>query len=391
MRGNRTSGSEITMFFFTEVPDQYGAKEMYNIFKEYGHIDEVIFPPRRDKRRKRFGFVRFFNVLDEILLAIKLDNIIIESRKIHENLQRFIRERVGGAGDMKDQTIKRTTPAKWEVTHTSYPMNRWNRDGQKNVGVQNGFQRRSYAQTVRGEQEDIGKKQLRKILFAHLEHDMEEEDMIRFHKDFMGVVENPGDTYNIQERFNKEGYFGIKVAPMGASLWLMEEKDEGLLRYIIAEASEWISQWFEKIRPWCPNDVDNERVTWSRVFSLPCHTWMDKIFKCISSPVGVFIYDDEDTKKLKNLDMARILVRTKYCLGLNQTHNLSINGDVFRIKVVEYIYGPMRMVLKYSGKGVNPAVLMGRVQRRKMDVGVVKNLRIICYPLSKSQNNNPRV
>lgn len=38
---------------------------MYVIFKEFCEIDEVIKSPRRDKRGKRFGFARFFNVMDE--------------------------------------------------------------------------------------------------------------------------------------------------------------------------------------------------------------------------------------------------------------------------------------------------------------------------------------
>ncbi|CAI8614976.1 unnamed protein product [Vicia faba] len=65
---------------------------MYAIFKENGEIDEVIIPPKRDKRGKRFGFVRFFNVADERLMVIKLDNIIIGTKKIHANLPRFNRD-----------------------------------------------------------------------------------------------------------------------------------------------------------------------------------------------------------------------------------------------------------------------------------------------------------
>lgn len=55
---------------------------------------------------------------------------------------------------------------------------------------------------------------------------MKEEDLVRFHKAFVGVVETPGDTYNMQERFANEGYFRVKVNPIGANLCLLEESEE---------------------------------------------------------------------------------------------------------------------------------------------------------------------
>lgn len=95
-----------TSFFFTETPDHYKAKEMYNTFREFRDIDEVILPPKRDKRGKHFGFARFFNFSDERMLTIKLDNIIIESRKIHVNLPKFNREHLGYSEKENEQQLK---------------------------------------------------------------------------------------------------------------------------------------------------------------------------------------------------------------------------------------------------------------------------------------------
>lgn len=62
---------------------------MYVTFKDFGEIAEVIIPSKRDKRGKRFGFSRIFNVRDKIIMATKIDNILIGSRKIHANVPRF--------------------------------------------------------------------------------------------------------------------------------------------------------------------------------------------------------------------------------------------------------------------------------------------------------------
>lgn len=123
-----------------------------------------------------------------------------------------------------------------------------------------------------------------------------------------------------------------------------------MLRDIIAEAREWIQQWFEEIRPWRENDVDNERVTQLRVFRLPCHAWKGKAFEFLATFVGAFICADEDTSKHKRMDMAMILIRTKYCMVLNETYNISINENVFRIKVVEDNHVPLRITMNHSGE-----------------------------------------
>lgn len=67
------------------------AKDLFFEFMDLGDIDEVVIPPRRDGRGRRFGFVQFLNIKDEVLLATKLDSIELEGRKIYANLPRFHR------------------------------------------------------------------------------------------------------------------------------------------------------------------------------------------------------------------------------------------------------------------------------------------------------------
>lgn len=62
---------------------------MYNIFKDFGDINEVVILLKKDRRGKRYKFVIFFNVEDERMLAVKLDNIIIGKHKIYTNISKF--------------------------------------------------------------------------------------------------------------------------------------------------------------------------------------------------------------------------------------------------------------------------------------------------------------
>lgn len=80
--------------------------------------------------------------------------------------------------------------------------------------------------------------------FAYLEFNIEEEDLVRFKKSFKGVVEDPNMTCNIQEAFNTERYFTIKVTPFGENLCVTKEREEGKLKVLVVEARDWLGKWF---------------------------------------------------------------------------------------------------------------------------------------------------
>lgn len=52
-------------------------------------MDEVIIPPKRDDRGKRYGFAGFFEVQNAEVLTVELDNIFIGRRKLHVNLPKY--------------------------------------------------------------------------------------------------------------------------------------------------------------------------------------------------------------------------------------------------------------------------------------------------------------
>lgn len=70
--------------------------------------------------------------------------------------------------------------------------------------------------------------------------------------------------HNIQEAFHMEGVFSIKVTSLGANMCLLEEGDERENKTLVEEASNQIGQWFDEIKGWTTEAVDNERLTWTR-------------------------------------------------------------------------------------------------------------------------------
>lgn len=142
---------------------------------------------------------------------------------------------------------------------------------------------------------------------------MEEDSFIRFRQTHVGFVENLRMSYNIQKVFDTEGYFSIKVTPLGVNVCLMEERELTELDILVAEARNWLSQWFMEIRKWSPEVVDSERVTWLGCYGISCQAWNLRFFKFMLAQFGVYLCADEETINQSKFNVARILI----CVSFN--------------------------------------------------------------------------
>ena len=68
-----------------------------------------------------------------------------------------------------------------------------------------------------------------------LNYNSKKKELARFKKAFMDIMVNPVMYYNIQTSFKIEGYFTIKVTPLGVNLYLLEECEEGEIRDLLRE------------------------------------------------------------------------------------------------------------------------------------------------------------
>lgn len=59
------------------------------------------------------------------------------------------------------------------------------------------------------------------------------DEISRFQKAYVGVVENPGLTYSMKDILHGEGYFLIKVTPLGANLCMLEDLEEGEMEALL--------------------------------------------------------------------------------------------------------------------------------------------------------------
>lgn len=78
-------------FFFSNFEDSWRAKDLFFEFKGLGDIEEIVIPAKKGWRGKKYGFVRFENVIEERLVDTKLNKIWLEGKKLSANISKYAR------------------------------------------------------------------------------------------------------------------------------------------------------------------------------------------------------------------------------------------------------------------------------------------------------------
>jgi hypothetical protein len=302
----------------------------------------VVILAKRDRGGRRFGFARFDQVEDDRRFEQELDTILIGRDKISVNLSHFhrfdlkknndnIREdrrENGGAQDRRENNGVDTLAG--AVPRGDLQSNHFSNADKP-----------SYAKAVKKGNETFPSKNDQRVFMSY---EADKEVLDKYRKAFVGEALQPGMTYNIQNAFHRQGYFGVKVTPLGANLTLLEGQDEGEVKALVTDAKSWLEQWFKDIRPWSPKEIDHERVAWLRVFGIPLHAWNDLFFTQLLKPWGVYMRCDDGTSRKITMDVARLLIRTSCQKPVDEFLDVSVNGEIFHLRVVEDSYGPMRII-----------------------------------------------
>jgi hypothetical protein len=340
---NRVELDSLTTFFFTDFPTNFGAQAMFNAFHYYGDIREVVIPAKRDRGGRRFGFARFAQVTDARRLEVELGSLTVGRDKISVNLSRYHRPLHFRRPDdwrqgRKARGVYRGVEGQEGEGHRSRSLSRRDRrflNSSRQVV-------KSYAQVVRRDPLEERVTGGQRVL---LSYKAEQADLVRLQKAYIGVVAQPGMSYNIQEAFHMQGYFGVKITPLGSTLTLLEGQEEGEVQALMEDAKEWLDQWFVEIRPWSPSDIDTERTIWLRVYGVPSHAWNDIFFSQLVQPWGSYVKADDGTLKKITMDVARLMIRTSCQRVVDEFVDVKVNGKIFHLRVLEDSYGPMRIMI----------------------------------------------
>ncbi|GKU90755.1 hypothetical protein SLEP1_g4707 [Rubroshorea leprosula] len=304
-----------TTFFFYNFPEELEAKFLWNSFQMYGKVVDVYIPRKRDKKGKRYGFVRLSGVKNEMQMERRLNEIWIGSYKM--------RVKIASDKQRKPATTRKVQGAIKGSGSTS-SMNRL---------VQPGH---SYVQAVKGRGKEVDKASEQSQEEGTKEISKKEEDKTR-------VQENKdGDKTRVQ--VNKEGEKSertIEYIPTSDELKWLEGGMIAVVRamVLVSEIQEQLDADGGSIllSPMggrrAPEEIS--RMMWVRISGVPLKAWGERCFQMIRESIGEVLLVHEDTKKKAILWDGRVLILCSEASKIAKKVKLKVGEQVFEIEITE--------------------------------------------------------
>ncbi|GKV41384.1 hypothetical protein SLEP1_g48927 [Rubroshorea leprosula] len=329
--------NQAAVFFFTNFPDDWSYESMWLTFRKFGRVLAIYCPPRKSKSGRRFGFVRFLEVKNEVELERKLDQIRVGTTKLWVNRPRFRMEEGRNRGDSKPAERNFVKPGRSfaEVVKGIQGV-----DDNKGSNLQ---QASSARDSQKMQQKSNSLKPQTQVWImknnvrasAGLEFNVKKEDLLWLEGCYVGIAHSVNIIPTLQQKFFMEGYFSCKVRPMGGRLVLLEGGDKDEIKDLVETTPEWLGQWFEEVKPWSPSSVAQERFVWIRCQGVPIHAWGPEFFSSIRAVWGKVISLDDSTSKKIRFDIGRFLISTPIMEFISKTMPITVNGMPYTVKVME--------------------------------------------------------
>ncbi|GKV51081.1 hypothetical protein SLEP1_g57759 [Rubroshorea leprosula] len=334
---NQFSGWSTT-FFFYNFPEELEAKFLWNSFQMYGKVVDVYLPRKRDKRGKRFGFVRMIGVNNEMQMERRLNGIWIGSYKI----------RVKIANDQQRKpSMSRKIQGEVKDSGSTVNMNRLIQPGH------------SYAQAVKGQgkrtekapvnlqerneeatpdKEGVSTRAQENKIVEKGEETMEfiptGEEMQWLEGGMVAEVRSMATVSEIQEQLDVDGG-SISLAPIGGKRLLLTERVKGYLAEYMKLNEELCGLWFESLKPWEKATEEKSRMVWLRIAGVPLKAWSERCFRMIGETIGEVLMIHDDTKKKSILWDGRVLILCPDSSKISKRTKLRVEEQVYEIEIVE--------------------------------------------------------
>ncbi|GKV26308.1 hypothetical protein SLEP1_g35639 [Rubroshorea leprosula] len=268
-----------TTFFFANFSEDLEAKFLWNCFQRYGKVVDVFIPSKRDKRGKRFGFVRMAGVKNEFQMEGQLNTMWIGTYKIKVRIaderQRKPAQSKKIEGSVKDHG-------------SSSKMNRLVQPGQSYAQAVKAKGKREDKAPIQTQDKDEEETAVEDEVKERAEENMvveytpSGEDLKWLEGGMVAVVRSLALISEIQESFDIDGG-SISLSPIGGRRVLLTERVVGYLSEYRKINEELFDLWFESIKPWEMAPEETSRMAWLRISGVPLKAWGEGCFQRIES------------------------------------------------------------------------------------------------------------
>ncbi|GKU94616.1 hypothetical protein SLEP1_g8080 [Rubroshorea leprosula] len=341
---------QVESFFFYNFPESWDAKALWHHFQEYGKVADVFVPGKRDRRGKRFGFVRMEGVQDVKQVEEKLNRIWIGSYKLRVRLavdrgqhRLSIQRKTGVQVNIREQRY--VQPGKSFVQavlgHSSKAG-----DDQAQIKTADGPPEGEAVDRVSSNQmmPEIPAVSGAAVKTGNVRVESMREEIIEFspvHEEkqwlegsMVAVVRSMSLISNIQDRIDVDGGL-INISPLGGRSLLLTERSKGVLGEYLQQHKDLFDLWCEDINPWAMATQQSARMVWLRVSGVPLKAWCDRCFQTIGGSVGEVVMVHQDTKSKSILCDGRVLILSSDKHKISKIIKLKVEDEMFEVRLAE--------------------------------------------------------
>ncbi|GKV29207.1 hypothetical protein SLEP1_g38153 [Rubroshorea leprosula] len=276
-------------FFFYNFPEELEAKFLWNSFQMYGKVVDVYIPSKRDKRGKRYGFVRLTGVKNEIQMERRLNEIWIGSYKMRVKIANDRQRKPASPRKSYAQAVKGQGKRADKASEQSHEKE--TKETPKKEGGKTRVQVNKDVEKTEGTIEYIPTGDELKWLKGSM----------------VAVVRSMALVSEIQKQMDTDGG-SILLSPMGGRRVLLTEK---VVRFL----SDYMKH--------------NEELF------VPLKAWGERCFQMIGETIGEVLLVHEDTKKKAILWDGRVLILCSEANKISKQVKLKVGEQVFEIEIIE--------------------------------------------------------
>jgi hypothetical protein len=289
-------------------------------------VGDVYIPKKVDKQGHRFGFVKYREVSDATELLRSISDIWIGSFKLRVNRSKFSKNEQPPAKE--PQAMVQRREHNFVQSEKSFKGALFD-DGR--VGGGKGGRALIPSEEKQGGRALILPEEKQEVVW---EVEVEDEVLAKLGGAYVGYLVEDQEAMSIQNHFRMDGYHNLKICSLGYSKILLWSDKAGEVKEVVESVGWWCSM-FERLVPWSPLLVSNQRVTWLRCFGVPLHAWGFDLFRALAFKFGRFLEVDEKTKTMARCDAARVRILTGERKLIDATMAVKVLGQRFDIRVVE--------------------------------------------------------
>ena len=319
----------VTTIFLHNIPDSAKGHEIWKLYQECGQIKDIILPRKRDRSRKRFGFIKTTTEREA--------GAIISNAKMDRKLGSKIKMTINNSKEM-GKGVERPKRSPVVEDHNPTPK------------------------TVPENQEEIP---FEKKMFEFIEAEIDEEVEEVLMGSKIGYTWFDMETNQVQEIIEDTGLGKYKVISLSKRKFLIRKNLKDSWHDL--DKTD-LSVWFCLIRNYEETDHVLSRVVWLECRSLPMPAWREENLRAFTDRLGKWISWSYQSDGLNDFFNPLICLDTVNWSSLNDTMTILYKGNKREVQFVEvkdegYLQGKV-MPMEFSQDEGN--------REKKTDVGLGK-------------------